>query len=97
MTMKIFKSDAIAKLYSNVVAIYDRKDGFVCKDKDGNEVSIDLSAVDEQYNKMLYIASRANEYPSVVDQLDMQYWDKKNGTTTWVDAVTKVKSDNPKP
>jgi len=27
----------------------------------------------------------------------MQYWDKKNGTTTWVDAVAKVKSDNPKP
>ena len=36
-------------------------------------------------------------YPSIADQLDMQYWDKKNGTTTWVDAIAKVKSDNPKP
>ena len=36
-------------------------------------------------------------YPSIGDQLDMQYWDKKNGTTTWVDAIAKVKSDNPKP
>jgi len=36
-------------------------------------------------------------YPSIAEQLDMQYWDKKNGTTTWVDAIAKVKSDNPKP
>jgi len=44
-----------------------------------------------------YKIKRANEYPDFVDQLDMQYWDKKNGTTTWVDAIAKVKSDNPKP
>jgi hypothetical protein len=44
-----------------------------------------------------YKTDRANAYPSIGDQLDMQYWDKKNGTTTWVDAITKVKSDNPKP
>jgi len=35
-------------------------------------------------------------YPSIGDQLDMQYWDKVNGTTTWKDAVAQVKSDNPK-
>ena len=44
-----------------------------------------------------YITKRENTYPSIQDQLDMQYWDKKNGTTTWVDAIAKVKSDNPKP
>ena len=35
-------------------------------------------------------------YPSIGEQLDMQYWDNVNGTTTWKDAVAKVKSDNPK-
>ena len=35
-------------------------------------------------------------YPSIGDQLDMQYKDLLNGTTTWKDAVAKVKSDNPK-
>ena len=35
-------------------------------------------------------------YPSIGEQLDMQYWDLLNGTTTWKDAVAKVKSDNPK-
>ena len=44
-----------------------------------------------------YKEKREAAYPSLADQLDMQYWDKKNGTTTWVDAVAKVKSDNPKP
>jgi hypothetical protein len=39
---------------------------------------------------------RDRVYPSIGDQLDMQYWDNVNGTTTWKDAVAKVKSDNPK-
>jgi hypothetical protein len=26
----------------------------------------------------------------------MQYWDNVNGTTTWKDAIAKVKADNPK-
>jgi len=42
------------------------------------------------------LAKRANEYPELKEQLDMQYKDLLNGTTTWKDAVAKVKSDNPK-
>jgi len=41
--------------------------------------------------------ARINAYPSTGDQLDMQYWDSVNSTTTWADAITKVKTDNPKP
>ncbi len=44
-----------------------------------------------------YKTQRREEYPDFASQLDMQYWDKKNGTTTWVDAISKVKNDNPKP
>ena len=43
-----------------------------------------------------YKSARRTAYPTVEEQMDMQYWDKKNGTTTWVDAITKVKTDNPK-
>ena len=39
---------------------------------------------------------RDRVYPSIGDQLDMQYKDLLNGTTTWKDAVAKVKSDYPK-
>ena len=41
-------------------------------------------------------AARRAAYGSVESQLDMQYHDSKDGTTTWVDHVAKVKTDNPK-
>ena len=39
---------------------------------------------------------RDRVYPSIGDQLDMQYKDLLNGTTTWKDAIAKIKTDNPK-
>jgi hypothetical protein len=41
--------------------------------------------------------ARESAYPSLQDQLDMQYHDSVDGTTTWEDAIAKVKEDNPKP
>ena len=40
--------------------------------------------------------TRATSYPTWQEQMDMQYKDLLNDTTTWKDAVAKVKSDNPK-
>ena len=39
---------------------------------------------------------RIAAYPSIGDQLDMQYWDSVNNTTTWVDIIASVKADHPK-
>ena len=36
-------------------------------------------------------------YGDLGDQLDMQYHDNVDGTTTWKDHVAKVKTDNPIP
>ena len=44
-----------------------------------------------------YQRAREVAYPSIQEQLDMQYWDLVNGTTTWKDTIAKVKSDNLKP
>ena len=41
--------------------------------------------------------ARVAAYPSIGDQLDMQYHDSVDGTTTWAAAIAKVKTDNPKP
>ena len=49
------------------------------------------------YDAKQYQRDRATAYPSIQEQLDMQYWDKVNGTTNWEDAIAKVKSDTPKP
>lgn len=43
-----------------------------------------------------YIVKRKQTYPSIEEQLDMQYHDSVNGTTTWKDSIAKVKSDIPK-
>ena len=44
-----------------------------------------------------YKLSRRAEYPSLAEQLDMQYHDSINGTTTWADAIQAVKDKYPKP
>ena len=49
---------------------------------------------DQQFG---YIQARQEAYGSIADQLDMQYWDNVNGTTTWKDHIAQVKADNPKP
>jgi len=41
-------------------------------------------------------SQRANNYPSLADQLDMQYWDKINGTNKWQQAINAVKQKDPK-
>ena len=42
-------------------------------------------------------AARKTAYGDLGDQLDMQYHDNVDGTTTWKDHVAKVKTDNPIP
>ena len=45
---------------------------------------------------MTYADKRKVLYPSQDAQLDMQYWDALNGTSTWVDAITSIKVKYPK-
>ena len=44
-----------------------------------------------------YKTARASAYPTIQEQLDMQYWDGVNGTTIWADTIAQIKSENPKP
>jgi hypothetical protein len=97
--MPEYDHDAIRKAYTSAVSIDDDQDPGVF-DADGNPISIDQSLVDAarvELDKLSYQYDRMQAYPSIRDQLDMQYWDSVNGTTTWKDAIAKVKSDNPKP
>jgi len=66
-------------------------------DNDYAQAITDLanSKFDQQENG--YKQARQEAYGSIADQLDMQYWDSVNGTTTWADHIAQVKSDNPKP
>jgi len=49
-----------------------------------------------EYNSKQYQRDRAKAYPSIQEQLDMQYWDKVNGTSNWQNAINAVKAQYPK-
>jgi hypothetical protein len=46
-------------------------------------------------NSIAFIKARVAAYPSIQDQLDMQYWDSVNGTTVWADTIAAIKTANP--
>ena len=58
------------------------------------DIEAKMVEVQADYDAKQYQRDRI--YPSIGEQLDMQYWDKVNGTTNWEDAIAKVKLDNPK-
>ena len=60
------------------------------------DIEAKMVEVQAEYDANQYQRDRATAYPSIQEQLDMQYWDKINGTTNWEDAIAKVKADNPK-
>jgi len=101
--------EAIYKAYAGtVVTIDDSRGAF---DASGNSVTLDQSNIDAARATLdaeaaatLYQRQRTGKagttdtiYASIGDQLDMQYKDAINGTTTWKDHVAAVKAKYPKP
>jgi len=87
---------AIRDLYDNVSVVEgDTIDNIRAWDTDGNEITLDKTQVNAWVNPEQYKIDR--QYPSIQEQLDMQYWDSVNGTTVWADTIAQVKADNPKP
>ncbi len=70
---------------------------FEFNDDDYAQAKIDLGNSKWEAQQFGYIQARQEAYGSISDQLDMQYWDSVNGTTTWKDHIAQVKADNPKP
>ena len=64
---------------------------------DGNAVEPSQSDIDAKIALEEVLEARRNAYASIEDQLDQQYHDLVDDTTTWKDAIAKVKSDHPKP
>ena len=55
------------------------------------------SAADLSERQSAVRSTRRTAYGDLGSQLDMQYWDNVNGTTTWKDHVAAVKTANPIP
>ena len=91
---------AIYNTHPSVVRINDSLGAF---DVDGNSVTLDQALVDTEtarlqaeYDSQEYARLRATAYAPIGDQLDMQYWDEVNETTTWKDHVSEIKARFPK-
>tara|TARA_R100001082_G_scaffold100087_1_gene69077 strand:- start:210 stop:494 length:285 start_codon:yes stop_codon:yes gene_type:complete len=90
-------NDAVFKAYSNVKSIR----GDVAFDESGNKVTLVQSNIDSARTTLnteaaavAYKGKRANEYPSVVDQLDDIY---HNGIDAWKATIKATKDKYPKP
>jgi hypothetical protein len=55
-----------------------------------------VAELQAEYEANQYQRDRAKAYPTIQEQLDMQYWDKINGTNNWQDAINAVKAQYPK-
>jgi len=84
------KHEFILKLNPSVVTIR----GDVAYDKDENIVEYDNNAVEALMAAEAYKYKRAQEYPSIADQLDYIY---HNGIDAWKeDMIDPVKNKYPK-
>jgi hypothetical protein len=60
------------------------------------EVEQKAQELQDEYESKQYQRDRSEAYPSLAEQLDMQYWDKVNGTTVWADTIAEIKARFPK-
>ena len=89
---------AIKAIHTNVFTVNgDTQETITAFDEDGNTVSIDWIQVNAWVDPEQYKYDRQQAYKSLAEQLDMQYWDKVNGTNLWKEHIDSVKAKYPKP
>ena len=84
--------ELVGDAYENIIW-HDEEQPKPSKD----EVLAEVDRIISEYRSTEYQRLRAAEYPPLADQLDMQYHDALNGTTTWKNAIDAVKAKYPKP
>ena len=85
---------AIRAIHSDVVTINGNgQEDIIAWDENGNKISIDWTQVNAWKDPDQYKYNRANEYPSIVDQLDDIY---HNGIDGWKTTIKAVKDKYPK-
>ena len=85
---------AIRAIHNSVISIDGNTEKtIVAKDKNGKSVSIDWTKVNAWKDPNEYQYKRADEYPSIVDQLDDIY---HNGIDGWKKTIKAVKDKYPK-
>ena len=104
--------DAIFKAYPDTVKTVDSEEGAfndkgenISSTLDQNLIDAARATINAQIAANFYKDHRTGKagittdtiYLPLDEQLDMQYWDAVNGTTTWKDHISAVKVKYPKP
>ena len=91
---------AIRNTHPTVVTINAERDAW---DIDGNVVVLDeskiateLAKLQAEWDSQEYARKRKQEYDQL-NQYEMMFDDKRDGTTTWVDAINAIKAKHQKP
>jgi len=85
---------AIRAIHNSVISVNgDTQETITATDKDGNSVTINWSSVNSWTDPNEYKYKRADEYPSIVDQLDKIYHE---GVDEWKKLIKTTKDKYPK-
>ena len=80
---------AVYALYSNAVKTVEDK----AFDVDGNEITLNMTNINNWVDPNAYVDKRVAEYPSIAEQLDDIY---HNGVDEWKKTIKAVKDKYPK-
>jgi hypothetical protein len=99
---KVYISDAIKKINPNAEYVVRANDINTIEWHNGTTpiakelILAKVAELQAEYEANQYQRDRAKSYPTIQEQLDMQYWDSVNGTTTWQDKINEIKIKYPK-
>ena len=84
--------------YSQIYSKTSAEINTIQEDNLANDAFDDMKSINEKLNAIGAVQrERQALYPSFEEQLDMQYWDNVNSTTTWKDKIAEIKAAKPLP
>ena len=81
-------------IYDNDLTRIDWQDESKSQPSDA-DIEAKLKELQDEYDSQEYARNRKAEYDAL-NQLEMQFDDKEDGTTTWEDAIKAIKAKYPK-
>jgi len=84
--------------YTQIYSMTSQQIDEVINDNMTNKDFDDIQSINEKLTAIGEVQeTRKKLYPSIQEQLDMQYWDNVNSTTTWKDKIAEIKAAKPLP
>ena len=84
--------------YTQIYSMTSEEISEVTADNMENKNFDDIASINIKLSEICKVQQeRKKLYPSIQDQLDMQYWDSINGTTKWKDKIAEIKTAKPLP